>query len=285
MISINTNVGAMIALQNLNKTNDMLDHTQLRVSTGLKVNSARDDAASYAISQKMRSDVNGYEAVKVGLNLADATIGVAVRAGQTIEQLLGDMKAKAVQAQSGGLGSADLQALNNDVQAMVAQVNTIVNTALFNDVNLIDTDSSDLTILSSVDGNQTITVSARSMSPADIGLGGTTRFAGPTVSINNLDLTTVNDAAIAADSINLALSSVLSSLANFGSIQNQISAQLEFTSNLTDIVTSGVGVMVDADMARESASLQALQIKQQLGAQTLGIANSSPQTILSLFGN
>lgn len=270
-MSVNTNVGAMIALQNLNKTNKLLNTTQLRVSTGLRVNTAKDDAASYSISQKMRSDIGGYEAVKIGLGLGDATLGVAIKAGEAIQDLLTQMKAKSVQAQGGGLSSSDRQALHNDVQKLVEQVDTIVRTAVFNEVNLVSNSASPLVVLSSVDGTQQITISNRSLDTADLSIG-------------SLDLTTSASAGTSLTSIDNAISSVLSSLASFGSTAKQIDVQMEFTTSLIDILNTGVGVMVDADLAKESASLQALQIKQQLGTQSLAIANAAPQSILSLFG-
>ena len=281
VLSINTNVASMVALQNLNRTTSLLEQTQLRVSTGLRVNNAKEDAASFSIAQRMRSDVAGYEAVKIGLGLGDAALGVAQRAGEAISDLLIEMKAKAVQAQSGGLGSADRIALNDDVAKLIDQINTIVRTAVFNDVNLISGSAVGLNVLSSLDGSSTISVSAQSIDPETLGLGtgtGASFTQGTTV-----DLTTSANASLALTTFDNAISSVNTALAALGSTAKQVEIQMTFTQSLIDILNEGIGTMVDADMAMESARLQALQIKQQLGTQALAIANASPQSILSLF--
>lgn len=270
-MSVNTNVNAFQALQSLNSTNKALSTTQNRVSTGLRVTTAKDDAASYSISQKMKSDVAGYEAVKIGLGLGDAALGTAIKAGEAISELLIEMKAKSVQAQGGGLSSADRVALDNDVDKLVAQVENIVQTASFNDVNLISSGASDLTVLADVGGTQKITVSAQSLDTATLGIG-------------SLDLTTSANAATALTAIDNAISSVASGLSSFGSIAKQVEIQKDFTQGLIDQLNTGIGSLIDADMAQESAKLQAMQIKQQLGGQSLGIANQAPQSILGLFG-
>ena len=271
VISINTNVGAMIALQNLNKTNDSFTTTKARVSSGLRVNAARDDAAAYSLAQKMRSEVSGYKAVKEGLGLADATIGVAIKGGESIQKLLTEMKGKVVQAQSDSLTEADRTALGTEVAKLVEQVDTIVKTSVFNDTNLITKGAKPIVFLSSLDGTQEITIPAQSMEIDDLG-------------INALNLDSAENAELAGTSIENALASVRSMQATFGSVSNQIDAQTQFTGNLIDVVTKGISVMVDADMASESAMLKALQVKQNLGVESLAIANASPQSILTLFG-
>lgn len=271
--SVNTNNPAMIALQNLNKTNSLLEKTQLSVSTGLRVNEAKDDAASYAISQRMRGDVAGYQSVKIALGLGDATLGVAIKAGEAINDLMIEMKAKIVQAQADGLDSASRQALQDDFTALRNQLDTIVSTASFNGSNLInnDTNTKSLTVLASVDGTSKITVNAQALDKTTLGLA-------------SLSLTSTGSASTALASINVAISSVASKLAALGSNAKQLEIQNEFTGQLIDILKKGIGTLIDADMAEESARLQSLQIKQQLGVQSLSIANSSPQTLLSLFG-
>jgi flagellin len=283
VISINTNVGAMIALQNLNKTNDAFTTTKERVSSGLRVNAARDDAAAYSLAQKMRSEVSGYKAVKEGLGLADATIGVAIKAGESIQKLLTEMKGKVVKAQSDTLTGEDRKALKNEVDKLEEQIQTIVKTSVFNDTNLISKDAKPVVFLSSLDGKQEITIPTRSMEIADLRIGRTYPPEG-VVDANLPNLNTAANAKVYAGNIDDALSSVRASLAVFGSVSNQIDVQSKFTGNLINVVKKGISVMVDADMASESAMLKALQVKQNLGVQALGIANASPQSILTLFG-
>jgi flagellin len=269
-MSVNTNVGAMLALQNLNKSNKMLETTQLHITTGLKVNGPKDDAATYAIAQRMRGDIAGMGAVKTALSNGEATVNVAITAGKAVADMLTEMKAKVVQANQAGLDTASRTALNNDFTSLRDQLETIVQTAEFNGKNLITTGASALTVLSTVDGS-TISVTAQVMNATALG-------------IDTSILTSASGAATALTKIDAAINSVTASLASLGSSSKRIDVQSEFTVQLVDILKEGVGNLVDADLAEESAALQSLQIKQQLGVQALSIANSGPQSILALFG-
>ena len=269
-MSVNTNVGAMLALQNLNKSNKMLENTQLHITTGLKVNGPKDDAATYAIAQRMRGDIAGMGAVKTALSNGEATVKVAITAGKAVSDMLTEMKAKTVQANQAGLDTDSRTALNNDFTALRDQLETIVQTAEFNGKNLITTGASALSVLSTVDGS-TISVTAQIMNATALGIDTST-------------LANASGAATALTSIDAAINSVTASLASLGSSSKRIDVQSEFTVQLVDILKEGVGNLVDADLAEESAALQSLQIKQQLGVQALSIANSGPQSILALFG-
>ena len=269
-MSVNTNVGAMLALQNLNKSNKMLETTQLHITTGLKVNGPKDDAATYAIAQRMRGDIAGMGAVKTALSNGEATVNVAITAGKAVADMLTEMKAKVVQANQAGLDTASRTALSNDFTSLRDQLETIVQTAEFNGKNLITTGASALTVLSTVDGS-TISVTAQVMNATALG-------------IDTSILTSASGAATALTKIDAAINSVTASLASLGSSSKRIDVQSEFTIQLVDILKEGVGNLVDADLAEESAALQSLQIKQQLGVQALSIANSGPQSILALFG-
>ena len=267
--SVNTNPGAFVALQNLSATNKLLDRTQLRVTTGLRVNGPKDDAATFAIAQNMRGDIAGLQSVKIALATGESITNVAITGGKSISELLIEMKAKVVQANQAGLDSASRTALQNDFAALRAQITTIVETAEFNGANLITTGASTFTVLSTVEGS-TITVSAQAL---DIG----------TLGISADSLVTSAGALSALTNINSAIVSVSDKLAALGASAKRIEVQREFVVKLVDILKEGVGNLVDANMAEESATLQSFQIKQQLGVQALSIANASPQTILQLF--
>ena len=267
--SVNTNSGALIALQNLSKTTKELEQTQLRITTGLKVNGPKDDASNFSIATRLRGDIAGIESVKIALATGDSIVNTAISAGESVADLLTDMKAKAVQANQSGLDSASRTALHNDFIALRDQLTTIVSTAEFNNTNLITSGASNLTVLSTVDGS-TITVSAQALDVNTLG-------------ISTAVLNTSSGAANALTAINTAVSLVADKLAALGSASKRVEIQSDFTTQLVDILKEGVGNLVDADLAEESAELQALQIKQQLGVQSLAIANASPQSILSLF--
>ena len=268
-MSVNTNPGAMIALQSLTRTTNMLQITQFRITTGLRVNGPKDDAATFAIAQNMRGDIAGMTAVKTNLSLGQSIVSVAIDAGKAIADLLIEMKAKAVQASQEGLDADSYTALNQEFTSLRAQLTTIVETAEFNGQNLITVGATDLKVLSTVDGS-TITVAFA-------------RFDETTLAINALDLTNSANANTARVAIDAAIVKLSNGLAALGSAANRLDIQTTFTTQLMDILKMGVGNLVDADLAQESANLQAFQIKQQLGVQALAIANSGPQSILALF--
>ncbi|MBM3569583.1 MAG: flagellin [Alphaproteobacteria bacterium] len=269
-LSVNTNVSAMVALQQLNNTNKLLDQSQQRVNTGLRVSTAADDPSSYAIANRMKGDKAGYESVQIALGLGMATVNTAVKAGENIADLLIEMKAKIVQANQAGLDNNSLSALNDDFQSLRTQIGTIVSSATFNGKNLITSGSTSLTVLSTVDGS-TITVSSVSLDVTAMGL-------------QSQVLTTSSGALQALTAINSAIISASARLAQLGSASKSVTLQNEFVSKFVDILREGIGNIVDADLPKESATLQSLQIKQQLGTQALSIANARPQTLLSLFG-
>ena len=260
----------MVALQNLNKSNKALEKTQLAITTGFRVNGPKDDASTFAIAQNMRGDIAGMGAVKTALANGEAVVNVAIEAGTSIADLLIEMKAKVVQANQAGLDSTSRTALHNDFVSLRDQITTIVASAEFNGTNLINVSATNTNILSTVDGS-TINVSAQKLDATSLG-------------IQSAGLTTSASAATALTQIETAIRSVSDKLAALGSVAKRIEIQGEFTTKLQDILKVGVGSLVDADLAEESAQLQALQIKQQLGVQALSIANAGPQSILSLFG-
>ena len=268
-MSINTNTGAMMALQNLSKTNRALGITQLRVTTGLRINGPKDDAATFAIAQNMRGDIAGMSAVKTNLSLGQSVVNVAIDAGKAIEDLLIEMKAKSVQASQAGLDTDSYTALNQEFTSLRAQIEAIAASAEFNGTNLINSAASNLDVLSTVDGS-TITITKQSIDAT-------------TLTIHTAALTDSTVAGTALTAVSQAIITVSNALASLGSSAKRVDIQTEFTSKLQDILKQGVGNLVDADLAEESANLQAFQIKQQLGVQALAIANAGPQSILNLF--
>jgi len=274
MLSVNTNTGAMIALQYLDQTNAQLQTTQNAINSGLKVASAKDDGATYAIAQNMRGDVAGYSAVTDSINRGISSVDVALSAGQSISDLMIEMKQKALAASDASMDTASRQALNEDFEALRDQITSIVNNAVFNGFNLIDgSASSGISVLASSDGSKRITVQSENLSLS----GGIIMFgAAATIS-------TQSQASAMIATVETSLNNVNSALARLGSGSKKLSVQATFVQNLSDTLQSGIGNLVDADMATESAQLQSLQVKQQLGVQALSIANQSPQVILSLF--
>ena len=273
MLSVNTNTSAMIALEYLNQTQGQMATVQSAISTGLKVASAKDDGATYAIAQNMRGDVAGYASVTDSLNRGMSAVDVAMSAGQSISDLLVEMKQKALTASDTSLDTASRQAMNQDFVALRDQITTIVKNAVFNGFNLVDGSTTAITALASADGARRITVTAENMS-----LSGTIVTIKSTSSIS-----TSAKASTMVATIQASLNNVDSALAKLSSGSKKFSIQADFAQKLSDTLTSGIGNLVDANMASESAQLTALQTKQSLGVQALSIANQAPSAILQLF--
>ncbi|HTP76482.1 MAG TPA: flagellin [Rhizomicrobium sp.] len=271
--SVNTNPGALIALQNLSQTQAQLANAQNQINTGLKVSSARDDGAIFAIAQNQRASVAGYASVIASLNNGSSAIDVALSAGQSISDLLIQLKTKALSAADAALDTASRQALNSDFTALRDQITTIVKNAVFNGVNLVDGSTKQITALASSDGSRRITTSAQNLS-----------LSGSIVTITSTaTISTQSKASALIATIQTSLNNVDSALAQLSSGAAKFSIQATFSQKLSDTLTTGIGQLVDANLAQQSALLQSLQVKQQLGVQALSIANQAPQTILSLF--
>ena len=264
----------MVALQNLNKTNSQLQTVQNRINTGLAVASAKDNGGIYAIAQSMRAEVGSLRAVNNSLDLAVSVVDVGLAAGDAISDLLIEMKEKALAASDVSLDSASRTALNEDFKALRDQISTIVENAEFNGINLIDGSvTGGVSALANADGTNTINVASEDMSLS----GAILAFSAGT------EINTQTLAAAAVTSIDSALSNLNSALSRMGTGSKSLEIHKTFVSKLSDSLEKGIGNLVDADLAKESARLQALQVKQQLGIQALSIANSAPSTVLGFF--
>jgi len=273
MLSVNTNSGAMIALQYLNQTQAQLTQVQSALNTGLKVANAKDDGATYAIAQNMRGNVAGYAAVTDSLNRGMSAVDVAMSAGQSISDLLIEMKSKALSASDTSLDTASRQAMNQDFVALRDQITTIVKNAVFNGYNLVDGSTTQITALASADGSRRVTVAAEKMA-----------LSGSIVTIKSTNtISTAAKASTMVATIESSLNNVNAALAKLSSGSKKFSIQVDFAQKLSDTLTTGIGNLVDANMAQESAMLTSLQTKQQLGVQALAIANQAPSIVLSLF--
>ncbi|WP_426017790.1 flagellin [Brevundimonas sp. DWR2-3-1b1] len=277
--SIHTNTSAMIALQNLNRTNDQLASTQSRVNTGLKVQGARDNAAVWAVAQGQRADRGSLEAVTTSLNRATSIADVTLAAGEQISDLLIELKGKATAASDESATLAMRTSYNDEFQSLLKSIQSFADNAIFDGSNILDgTATVGINFLASADGAETITLDRQDMTLTGLGLAATTApvAAAP-------DLLTKANADNALTRINAAISTSTARLAELGAQSKQIERHTTYVGKLSDALEAGIGNLVDADLAKESARLQALQVQQQLGVQALSIANQAPQVILSLF--
>ena len=273
-ISVQTNASAIIALQNLNKTSNDLQGAQNIVSTGLLINTAKDNASVWSIAQGQRADVGALTAVQSSLNRASSIADVAQTAGASISDLLNQIKQKVVAAQDPSLDTASREAYNTDFQSLLRQVADVVNNASFDGANILNGSlSGNISFLANADATSFITLSVQNMS-----LGGSIISIGATATIG-----TLTSANLMLTEINSSINNVNAALGDMGAQATEIQNHSTFVSKLSDVLNQGIGNLVDADMAKESAQLQALQAQQQLGVEALSIANSAPQIVLSLF--
>jgi flagellin len=409
MSSILTNTSAMVALQTLKGINSGLNKTQAEISTGKSVATAKDNAAVWAISKVMESDVKGFKGISDSLALGSSTISVARQAAETVTDLLTEVKGKIVAAQEDNVDRGKIQ---TDIEALIGQIDSVVGAAQFNGLNLVNGSQSTVDILSSLDRTgatsvsaSTIPVTAQNLATGgyvandvfgtstagtistdadtfvltldqgggadDITIqdGANAWLAGDRISIrigdkeasytvtqndvdagnaslastvpdmiavglknsidalgidgltvnydsgspgelsfvndgtqdlsvsgqyknagsgglgglSSIDVSTGSGAATALGAIEGMLQTSIDAAAEFGSVQKRIDIQSDFVGKLSDSLKAGIGALVDADMEETSARLQALQVQQQLGIQSLSIANQQPQNLLSLF--
>ena len=272
--SVLTNSSAAIALQNLGATNSKLATTQGRISTGLKVQGAKDNAAIWAIAQQQRADVGALSAVKSSLDRATSIADVALAAGESISDLLNQLREKVVAAKDSSLKTQSRQLLDGDFKALLKAISSAVENASFDGGNILDGSlTNGLKFLANADASSFVTLSSKNLS-----------LSGSILSLGLSDsLLTFTGASTALTKLDSSITAVNAALGAVGAQAKQIEAHNVFVSKLTDTLESGIGNLVDADLAKESARLQALQVQQQLGAKSLSIANQSPQVILSLF--
>ena len=271
--SINTNAGALVALQSLNSTNAQLSNAQNQVSTGLRIAGAKDDGAIWDIAQGQRAQVSSLTAVTDSLNRASSVLDVAVSTGQTVSDLLNQIKAKTLEASDTSLSTSDRAALNSDFQSLITQIKSAVGNASFDGANLISSGAPPLYALSNPNGTTKLTLAAKSLALGGVNV---TFSAGSS-------FTSATTASNLLTAINTSITNTNLAVSQLGTEANQVTSNLTFVSNLSDSLTTGIGNLVDADVAAESATLQALQTKQQLGIQALSIANAASSNLLSLF--
>ncbi|ALA16769.1 flagellin [Chelatococcus caeni] len=310
MSSLLTNSSAMTALQTLTATNKNMTATQTRISTGLRVSSASDNAAYWSIATTMKSDNAALSAVKDAIGLGAATIDTMYTALDTTKEIVTEIKKKLVAARDAGVDRAKVQTEISDLQK---QLKSSASSAVFNGENWLDVDSSaadynatravvasfsraggavsidkidiDISKMHLFDANGDVGIFDKDRS-ADFSAGGNVTGT----SVYDFDISGVtNEANDLADlegltgAVDAALQELTDAASYLGSIKNRVDIQNDFVNALSDAITRGIGQLVDANMEEESTKLQALQVQQQLGIQALSIANSSTQNILSLF--
>ena len=301
MTSINTNNAAMAALQTLRGINQGLQKTQDHVSSGYRIGKASDNAAYWSIATTMRSDNKALSAVSDALGLGAAKVDTAYTAMDSAIDVVGEIKAKIVAATENGV---DKKKVQEEIDQLQDQLVSIAQSASFSGENWVAGVNGTKSVVSSFvrDGSNGVSVKMTDyvLSNASAGnvlfgmdttgaietstgiLGSSNGTIGSVYSLDITNLTSA-DLGLALTNVENALKAMTSAGAKLGSISTRITMQDDFVNSLSDSIDSGIGRLVDANMEEESSKLSALQTQQQLAIQSLSIANSSSQNILSLF--
>jgi flagellin len=270
--SINTNVGAMAAIATFHAINAEMAEVQLRLTTGRKVNGPKDNPAIWAIAQNQRSEVQALDAVKDSLNRGVSVVDVAMSAAENVSDLLNQMKALAVSASDYPLGDPARTAINENYLALRKSIDTAVSNAGFGGVNLLSAGGTDkVRALANTKATSTIDVEHVDLSTTGALLSGL-----PPDLLGGLGANGVDAIADATRDVNLAIS-------RLGTGSKALSTHLEFVEKQQDALEEGIGNLVDADLAKEAARWQALQVRQQLALVAMQIANQQPSLLLQLF--
>ncbi len=272
--SINTNMGAMVALQSLNRTNDELASVQKRISTGLRVADAKDDGAAFAVAERIRGDMAATTSANQQLGGVKGLLEVTRASLENVSSSLNKLKELTVKLADGAITTEQRTQYQTQVKELTNNIKSFISDADYNGRNLLDDPATlPLKVISNGSGGFYT-------------FNGYSAMAGIFNSVSGANTFTQGDAIAAMTTtgkLGTAVTNTLTQLNNFGSYSNYIDTQIDYNKKILDAQEAGMGSLVDADMAKESARLQALQIRQQLGTQALGIANQSPQTLLSLF--
>lgn len=269
--SVFTNASAFTALRSLNKINQRLDTTQGRVSTGLKVASSLDDASAFAVAQGIRGEIRALDSVIQGLNNSKAVGKVAVAGATAVSNLMIDIRQKLTELANSSISASQRTIIQNDFAELVSQAANFVANATYNGFELLTSGASSVNTLANLGGGQLALTAQPNVKLLINSLAaGTTATAVNAQSVISIQFTNLQTA-------------VASALGTIGAEVRALEQQTGFLEELRDTTQIGLGNIVDADLARESAKLTSQQIQQELSVQTLSIANTRPNTILSLF--
>jgi flagellin len=274
MNSVNTNIGAMVALQSLNRTNDALEVTQKRVSTGYRVADAKDDGAAFAVAQTVRADVAGLTSANEQMGGVKGILDTTLASLNKVSNAMAEVRSVLVKLGDSALNATQRTQYETQYAALRTQVTNFLTDATYNGRTLLDT--------AAASGGGNIATTRNEM--------GTTYTLAAVDSVGTMVVAaTPTDAAAAVTALGAGgdfatkMTAINSALNTFGNNSKFLDSQIAYNKERLDAMDSGLGALVDADLAKEAARMQALQIRQQLGTQSLGIANQAPQTLLSLF--
>ncbi|MBL6454519.1 flagellin [Belnapia sp. T6] len=272
--SVITNAGAQVALASFNRTAEELTATQKRISTGYRVADAKDDGAAYAVAERVRGEVAANTSANEQLGGAKGLIDVTSASLQNVSNTLQKLQTVAVKLADGTISTEQRTQYQSQAKELTNNIQSFINDASYNGTNVLKDPANLANQVVRNGGGETYTFS---------GYKAITNIFNTVSQANTWTRGDASSALTKTGAISKAITNTLSQLNNFGSYSNFIDSQINYNKSKIDAQQSGIGALVDADLAKESAKLQSLQIRQQLGTQALSIANQAPQTLLSLF--
>jgi flagellin len=285
--SVNTNMGAMVALQSLNRTNEQLATTQKRISTGLRVADSRDDGAAFAVAQAVRADVAGLTSANEQLGGVKGILDTTLAGLNRVSGMMADVRGVLVKLADDTISGDQRTQYQAQFDTLREQVATVMRDASYNSRALVTTNG---TAISGLVGSAPASLVASSVVTVRNELGTTytiDQVDGETLLIGSAPTTAAAAATMltgtGSNDFGTVMNALSSALNSFGNASRFVDGQMSYNRSKIDALETGMGALVDADLAKESARLQSLQIRQQLGTQALGIANQAPQSLLSLF--
>lgn len=278
--SVNTNIGAAVALESLNATTSQLQATQKQIATGYRVADATDDGAAYAVAQRVRSDVGALTTANQQLGAATGLVATTLTGLNQVSNTVNDARKVLVTLSDGNTQGTTRTQYIAQYNSDIANIKSFLQDATYNGKTLIGN-------LAGSTGTFGRIAVVRNETGASYGIA---TFSGSAL-LGSITFTAtqLGGAATVAGLISSTgtfmnqLNAVGNQLASYGSASTYITKQVSYNSDKVDALNTGLGSLVDANLAQESALLQSLQIKQQLGTQALSIANQAPQSLLSLF--
>lgn len=271
---LNNATGVLAALRSLQGANDDLTTSTNRLSSGLAVVKPSDDATKYHSAALMTGETNSLKVVTLSLGRAQSISDTAITSAQQVSKLLIEMKATATSAVANDLSTTQRGVLNDRFQDQLSQLETFIRSATFDDANLLDGSKPlGVTFVADAEASQLLTLKGRDISPG-----------GPIVTVSSdNDLLSPQNAMASIARLDVSIEGLGRELSDMSSENKRVEAQIGFVGRLADALAAGVGRLVDADMAVETAMIQALQVKQELSSQSINVANSAPESLLQLF--
>ncbi len=278
--SVNTNMGAMVALQSLETTQQQLSVTQKRISTGYRVADASDDGAAYAIAQGIRASVGALTSANQQLGNVQGLLSTTQSGLNNISKMMGSMRDVLVKLGDSSIQGNDRTNYEKQYTSMLANVKTFVQDANYNGKTLIG----DLTGSAGSFGRVAVTRNENGSTYGISTFSGSGLYGSISFTTTQLSSAATVAALITATGTFMNQQNTLGNELNtIGSTVNYVNNQTTYNNDKINALNGGLGALIDADLAKESAQLTALQIRQQLGTQALSLANQAPQTLLSLF--